>query len=275
MILAQDEMTIQRMLGCNEVPADVHDEYLKRVRFLHRETAGGPMGPGMVVDMLRFLGFEPAISGSDNPDMVDWRQVERGTRVKVRRAGRWTASDVVCRFEGFVDMGTLAVELPGGRVDEFNKCDVKILAINPEIAGLEQESAKSGTMLDGKAEPDARLQLQKEDSSDESEDDTVSAAFDPELDSESSELSADDPALQPPSSPWPPAPDWKTLKEFTPVWVREKVGEGADAEFDLHDGKFVSRLPGGRIKVKLVVGDGEDVEEIEKVFPQDDVRLPA
>ena len=275
MILAQDEMTIQRMLGCNEVPADVHDEYLKRVRFLHRETSGGPMGPGMIVDMLRFLGFEPAISGSDNPEMVDWRDVERGTRVRVRRAGRWTASDVVCRFEGFVDMGTLAVELPGGRVDEFNKCDVKLLVINQEIQGLDQQAAQAGTMRDGKAEPDARLSLQDVSPDDVPSDSVTDSVTDSLSVDQEPEIDADDPELQPPSSPWPPAPDWKSLKEFTPVWVREKIGDGADAEFDLHDGKFVSRLPGGRIKVKLVVGDGEDVEEIEKIFPQDDVRLPA
>ena len=259
MIIAQDEMTIQRMLGCNEVPVDVYDEYLRRVRYLHRETSGGPIGPGMVVDMLRFLGYEPGVTGSDNPGMVDWRQVERGTRVRVRRAGKWTSKDVVCRFEGFVDMGTLAVELPGGYVDELNKCDVQVLSKDDlgEDAGFAQDDKQqSGSLADGTPDPDARVGLQEQDLG------------------PSQELTEDSPELQPPIAAWPPVPDWKKVKELDPVWVRERVGEGKDAEIDVHDAKFVKRIPGGKIKVKMIVGQGDELEEVERVFPQDDVRLP-
>ena len=272
MILAQDEMTIQRMLGCNEIPQDIHDEYLRRIRFLHRETSGGPMGPGMIVDLLRFMGCEPAVSGSDNPAMVDWREVERGTRVKVRRAGRWTANDVVCRFEGFVDMGTLAVELPTGRVDEFNKCDVRILAIN-ENPGIVPDKVEQGSMQDGKVEPDARIELEPEvePEPEQSPTDNLSPVTEPEL----PELTEYSPELYGASrSSWPPAPVWKELQPFTAVWVRETIGEGRDAEVDIHDAKFVSRIPGGKIKVRMVVGEGDNIEEIERVFPQDDVRVP-
>jgi len=263
MILAQDEMTIQRMLGCNEVPVDVHDEYLRRVRYLHRETAGGPMGPGMVVDMLRFLGYEPGVTGSDNPGMVDWRQVERGTRVRIRRAGKWTAKDVVCRFEGFVDMGTLAVELPGGYVDELNKCDVQVLSkedIGENIGFVPDDKQQVGSFIDGTPEPDARVSLPEPEQ--------------PEPSGQEEELTADSPELQPPGPAWPPVPDWKLVKELDPVWVRERVGEGKDAEIDVHDAKFLKRIPGGKIKVKMVVGEGDELEEVERVFSQDDVRLP-
>ena len=272
MILPDDEMTIQRMLGVSEIPADVHDEYLDRVRFLHREVSGGPLGPGMVVDMLRHLGYSPGDSGSTQGGVKDWRSVDRGTRVQVRRAGHWTAADMECRFEGFVDSGTLAVLLPGGRVDEFNKCDVRLLEEESDGVIRPDESV-GGTMRDGSADPDARLDLYEKDAK-ESPSDEAEGSQSSDQDSES-EGPSDAPAgklnedgelveLNEPVQSWP-RPSWRSLKKGDDLWVRERVGD----EVDVHDAKFVKKIP-KNVKVLMVV----DGEEVERTFPDTDVRTP-
>lgn len=272
MIVPEDELTIQRMLGVLDVPADIHDEYLRRVRFLHREVAGGPIGPGMLVDLLRFLGYEPAVSGSKQQNDCDWREIERGTRVQIRRNGYWTEVAMECRFEGFVDSGTLAVLLPGGRVDEFARHDVRIA--NLVDAGIETPGVTptdmfelAGSMRDGRAETDARTQ-QLESSAEVG--DTVSPVLLNELPhqyppgelNESGELRT----LEEPSPAAWPVTDWKNLKKGDPVWAREVI----DGEVELYEGKFVKKSP-KIVKVLLVDESGQ---EIERAFPEGDVRQP-
>lgn len=272
MIVPEDELTIQRMLGVLDVPADIHDEYLRRVRFLHREVAGGPMGPGMLVDLLRFLGYEPAVSGSQHQSDCDWRTVDRGTRVQIRRNGYWTEVAMECRFEGFVDSGTLAVLLPGGRVDEFPRHDVRIA--NLVDAGVETAGVKptdmsklAGSMFDGRAEADARTQQLE---AGLAAGDTVSPDFTNEIIdrgppgelNESGELRTLD---EPSEAAWP-VTDWKILKKGDPVWAREIV----DGEMELYEGKFVKKSP-KIVKVLLVSEAGE---EVERSFPESDVRQP-
>lgn len=270
MILPDDEMTIQRMLGVGVVPSDVHDEYMNRVRFLHREVAGGPMGPGMVVDMLRFLGYEPGKTGSTQTGVLDWRKVDRGTLVQVRRAGHWTAAEMECRFEGFVDSGTLAVLLPGGRVDEFNKCDVRILEVDTEGI-VPPEEGLGGTMRDGAPDPDARVGLLDDKPADEPSD-SLSHEGEPQdsdakqADASAGKLNEDGELVEltEPSPAWP-KPEWKSLKKGDALWVRERLGD----ETDVHDAKFVKKIP-RNVKVLMVV----DGEEVERTFPDCDVRTP-
>lgn len=271
MIAPEDELTILRMLGVQDVPADIHDEYLRRVRFLHREVSGGPMGPGMLVDMLRFLGYEPAVSGSQQPNACDWREVERGTRVQIRRAGRWTEAAMECRFEGFVDSGTLAVLLPSGRVDEFPRHDVRIANLveaGIETAGVTPTdiSKLEGTMRDGRAETDARTQ-QLEQQPEPS--DIVSPTIDePTTERPAGELNEDGElrTLDEPAPPAWPVTDWKKLKKGDPVWAREMV----DGEIEVYEGKFVKKSP----KIVKVLVVNESGEEEERAFPEGDVRQP-
>lgn len=155
MIVPQDEFMLQTMLGVSTIPTDIADEYLKRIRYLHRATSGGPMGAGMLIDVLRFLGYEPA-SGVKTPEgQTDWRSVKIGTRVNVRRAGRWTLSTAVCRFAGFVDAGSLAVELPGGHVDEFMRHDVRIaisdMPVELDAASFEHKEGLQDVRLEQNA----------------------------------------------------------------------------------------------------------------------------
>lgn len=257
MILPEDEMTIQRMLGKSLIPSDIHDEYMARVRFLHKEVSGGPMGPGMIVDMLRFLGYMPSNGGGQQDGPPDWRSVDRGTLVQVRRAGHWTSPEMECRFEGFVDSGTLAVLLPGGRVDEFNKCDVRLKPLGEDIS---QEDL-GGTMRDGKPEPDDRLSLVDDAPQGVPEDPAEDPRQDPpgEVNEKGELVSLDEP------TPSWPTPSWRTLKKGDPLWVREWV----DGEPEVHDAKFVKKIP-KNVKVLMVVGD----EEVERTFPQADVRKP-
>ena len=265
MILPDDELTIQRMLGVTTIPADIHDEYLRRVRFLHREVAGGPMGAGMIVDMLRFLGHEPRESGSTQSPVTDWRQVNRGERVQVRRAGHWTAKDVECRFDGFVDSGTLAVLLPGGYVDEFNKYDVRLL--EQDDSGVKQLDT-SDTMRDGTVETDAKTKMVIAEPVDEQVDatqlgnDTVSPENPPSNIRLNGEGEIEE--IIPPAPSWP-IPDWKKMKKGDPVWVREVI----DGEEEMLDGKFVKKIP-KNVKVLIAV----DGEEIERSFPESNVRQP-
>jgi hypothetical protein len=286
-IVPQDEFMLQSMLGVDTIPDDILDEYLKRVRYLHKATSGGPVGAGMLVDMLRFLGHEPAVGGAKVPgSQVDWRNIKIGTRVNVRRAGRWSLASTVCRFAGFVDMGTLAVELPGGRVDEFMRFDVRI-AIDDVPSELHRESFdhKEG-LQDVRLEQNAMTELldvkqlpeQVAAQVTDQATDNVSVETDPVL-LETVEETAEEvveenvgenvgekfgekfgenveETIEEPEYELPPIPmvDWKEVPKGSAVYARIIAPDG---EAELHDAIFKRRLKNGKI---VVVVNGEETE---------------
>jgi hypothetical protein len=266
-IVPQDEFMLQSMLGVDTIPDDILDEYLKRVRYLHKATSGGPVGAGMLVDMLRFLGHEPVVGAAKaSGAQVDWRNIKIGTRVNVRRAGRWSLASTVCRFAGFVDMGTLAVELPGGRVDEFMRFDVRI-AVDDIPSELHRESFdhKDG-LQDVRLEQNAMTELL--DAKRPPEDDIVSVEAEPGLLEtpvflESAEESTEElteeivgEGAEAPEYELPPAPavDWKEVPKESAVYARIVAPDG---EVELHDAIFKRRLKNGKI---VVVVNGEETE---------------
>ena len=272
-IVPQDEFMLQAMLGVTTVPADVADEYLKRVRYLHRATSGGPMGAGMLVDILRFLGYESTAGVKTPEGQVDWRSVKIGTRVNARRAGRWSLAGSVCRFAGFVDSGTLAVEVPGGRVDEFMRFDVRI-AIEDTPAGIDPKNFKHQDGLqDVRLERNAMIDLL--DKVDGRVGDSVSDIVsheqlphgplglspdaEPEADPESDQSPDED------ELPEIVQVDWKAVSTGTPVYARLVA---LDGESELHDAKFQRRLKNGKIVVVL------NGEEAEKFLLPVDCQLP-
>jgi hypothetical protein len=280
-IVPQDEFMLQSMLGVDTIPDDIADEYLKRIRYLHRATSGGPMGPGMLIDVLRFLDYEP-ISGTKTPEgQTDWRSVKIGTRVNVRRAGRWTLATAVCRFAGFVDSGTLAVELPGGRVDEFMRHDVRIAASDmpPELDAASFEH-KEG-LQDVRLERNAKIELLDGHRNDlkpevaaipeDLEQGGMPPDDDPICDNVSQELVSQEIATQKPEAqktddlPVTTDADWKAVKQGTAVyaWIT-----APDGEPELHDATFQRRLKNGKI---AVVVNGE---EAERFLLSKDCRLP-
>jgi len=280
-IVPQDEFMLQAMLGVTTVPADVADEYLKRVRYLHRATSGGPMGAGMLVDILRFLGYESTAGVKTPEGQVDWRSVKIGTRVNARRAGRWSLAGSVCRFAGFVDSGTLAVEVPGGRVDEFMRFDVRI-AIEDTPAGIDPKNFKHQDGLqDVRLEHNAMIELLDKVAPSVSDDigysiggrngDSVSdiigdivshessISFEPEPDPEADQTPDED------ELPEIVQVDWKAVSTGTPVYARLVA---LDGESELHDAKFQRRLKNGKIVVVL------NGEEAEKFLLPVDCQLP-
>lgn len=261
-IVPQDEFNLQIMLGVSSIPGDITDEYLRRVRYLHRVTSGGPMGPGMLIDMLRFLGYEPA-SGEKTPSGdTDWRSVKIGTLVNVRRAGRWSLASTVCRFVGFVDSGTLAVEVAGGRVDEFMRHDVR-LATDAVPEELDRESfIKKEDWGNARDESNPLVEILDREPEDTSE---------PEYDQADSSDTVSVDESEPPEEPGEllepeafPEVDWQKVKANTPVYARLAVGD----EMELHDATFQRRLKNGKIAIVL------KGEEQEMFIQPTDCRLP-
>lgn len=261
MIVPQDEVTIQRMIGQQVIPEDIRDEYLLRIRFLHRESSGGPMGQGMIVDMLRFLGHEPRSITSMSP-VLDWREVKLGTKVDVRRAGRWTQPGGEGRYAGFVDSGTIAVEMPSGRVDEYYRHDVRI-ATKTMPAELSEDSFehKEG-MMDVRTDEDARANPEQpkpaegvEQTLDTELGDSVSPATNP--------VAQDDGIEDEPIIETFPEVNWRDVKAGAALWVREIE----DGDVSMSDAKYVKLVPGGRVMVNF------DGEEKPRAVKMTDVRL--
>lgn len=230
-IIPDDELCIQQMLGILEIPKEIEQEYMIRARMLHRQLAGGPIGPVAIVDMLRFLGFAlPPPQFVNQDGMVDWRRVEVGTRVEVKVDGTWQSGDQIS-FAGEVGGGTVAVEIRG-RIDEFNGFDVRIP--DPTLpSDVDAESFEGEAERD---EGDARVKLiEPDDPENEAEviENTKEGATDTKSDQNEVEngapkgdIGSDDDI--PPNTVQ--KVNWGKVKKNTEVWLRE--GD------DLFDAKF-------------------------------------
>ncbi len=129
MMVPQDEHCIQRMLGVDAIPDEIYTEYMIRLRMFHRfMSGGGPLGPIGCIDLLRSMEYSPpSLSSGTGPNKTDWRDVPLGTPVQIKNEGQWSPRNLLFRFAGFVDFGTLAIQSPTGRVDEYRKQNVRLV----------------------------------------------------------------------------------------------------------------------------------------------------
>lgn len=121
MILPNDEESIRRMLGCDEIPAEIEPEYDLWLRMRHRDGATGALGPDLMLCLIRQLKLTPPAAVVTD-EQVDWRRVPKGARVVVSV----NTGDHLGTYQGKVDFGTLAILLDGDRyVREINVRYVK------------------------------------------------------------------------------------------------------------------------------------------------------
>jgi hypothetical protein len=171
MIVPDDEICIQNMLGVDAIAPEIEEEYLIRARMLHRQLSGGPIGPVAVVDMLRSLGYGPPVptsGASDKP--VVWRDVVVGTEIDLHIEDQWKSGYT---FQGEVGGGTLAIK-DGRRIDEYPAYRVRLSAMGLE-SDLDRKSFTDQATTEV-AQGDARADLQNEVETKPQKPETVGAA---------------------------------------------------------------------------------------------------
>ena len=258
-LVPDDELCIQQMLGILEIPEEIEQEYMIRVRMLHRQLSGGPIGPIAIVGMLRHLDIGPPPPQVVNDDgMADWRRVEVGTRVDVKIDGVWQTDDQIA-FAGEVGSGTVAVNIRG-RIDEFNAFDVRIP--DPTLPSDVDPESFEGEVE--RYEGDARAKLITTPTVEETNEasDTVTETSDTppeenqvEAKAPKGDIDSDDDV--PPNLEQ--KVNWGQVKKGTEVWLRN--GE------DMLDVVFQRCVKPDKA---LVIADGEEELEVERAF----LKLP-
>jgi hypothetical protein len=241
MIVPDDELCIQTMLGIDAIPEDIEHEYMIRVRMLHRQLAGGPIGPVAIVDMLRSLDYGPPTLVQDKDrKSIEWRSMEVGTQLHVFKGGKWR-KDLHATFQGEVGGGTIAVKIDG-RIDEYNACDLR-LTDNGLPADVDVESFTAPAMQVA-PQADARLSL-------------LDDKNEVEMKLESEKIHPDD---EPPIPPPVKQVNWGTVKKGTEVWFRD--GE------NVYDASF-QRCVGNGMAVITIAGEEEsrDVSRTKLLMP--------
>lgn len=133
MIHPNDEQSLQRMLGVDEIPAKVAAEYAVRLTMYHGDGNSGPLGSLGLIPMVRSLGLGPAAREPD-AEVTDWRTVpaDGSARIEANYMGSWCPGV----FLGFVADGTLAVRLDedDGMVRECRRHMVRLTGVvDPEF----------------------------------------------------------------------------------------------------------------------------------------------
>ena len=218
MIVPDDEICIQNMLGVDAISPVIEEEYLVRARMMHRQLAGGPIGPVAIVDMLRFLGFGPPVpsTGTSGKPVV-WRDIDVGTDIELHFEGQWKGGYT---FQGEVGGGTIAIK-DGRRIDEYPAWRVRLstMGLAPD---LNRESFTAEAQTE-RVEGDARAGLENE---------VETKLQNVETDSVDELVVA-------------PKVNWGQVKKNTAVWYRD--GEDTfDASFTrcVKDGMAIIRVDG-------------------------------
>ncbi len=108
-----------------EIMADeaLGHEYITRQRMYHAMGQQGELTPPMIIDMLRFLGFEPpARKAPLKPMEIRWEDYRVGTRVSVAPDDAQPLKQLYGVYKGKPEPGRVSVLLDGsvgGWVDEF------------------------------------------------------------------------------------------------------------------------------------------------------------
>jgi len=250
-LIPDDELCVQQMLGIVDIPEDIEREYMIRARMLHRQLAGGAIGPVAIVDMLRSLDYGPPPPQVVNADgNADWRRIDPGTEVEVRISGEWVRGD--CTFAGEIGGGTVAVKVKGN-IDEFNSFDVRI----PSGELPSDVDAESFSVEADRPVGDARLSLLNDDPSKDIE---PLPKNEVEKLPVQGDIGSDDevPPHRPATMVAGEKIDWRTVKKGSEVWLRD--GD------DIRDAKFLRNVNPGKA---VVVVDGAE-REVDRAF----LKLP-
>ncbi|MEO1615058.1 MAG: hypothetical protein AAFV88_04360 [Planctomycetota bacterium] len=223
MIVPEDHLCIQQMLGIEVIPKKIEEEYGIRIRMYHRQGAGGPLGVTGLIDMLRFLGCSCGQAKfAKQSEQIDWRRIDEGTPVQVQVGNEWLTDHAT--FQGSVSAGSLAVER-GGQIDEFNAFDVRL--VKDQFPDDVDEESFKGDPDDLRHKPDDRINL-VEAGSDSPDDGDIGDAAD---------------------APPPKKVNWAQVKKGTPVWYRDPDSDR------ILDAKFMRCLSDGKANVQV---EGED-----------------
>lgn len=235
-----DAMAAATSLSEMEIMA--HDkigpEYIIRQRMYHALGQQGELPPPMIIDMLRFLGFEPpARKAPLKPMEIRWEDYRVGTRVIVAPDDAQPLKQLYGVYKGKPEPGRLSVLLDGavgGWVDEFPMRQVALAPSGaPSFVPPEEPLVDSLRPL---PEPSANGELHDDEDTD----------FEVETGEEEDELPADETeAVQTPGSIDRADPegrvkvpvmekDWSEIDPGTPV-VYQDGDDLLDAEF-IEDG---------------------------------------
>lgn len=99
-----DRESILRCLGTADVPDDVVEMYGSVLRIYHTMETG-PLGPAIIALMLHQLGYCGKTIRREEDKPTEWRDVERGEKVRVRRAGEW--AEEPWEFYNYIGAGEL------------------------------------------------------------------------------------------------------------------------------------------------------------------------
>ena len=136
-----DQRLINTMLGVIDVPKELEQEYSLRRRMLRLAGNTGPLGLVALIDLIRYLGFDPA--EEPLPD-VPWERYPANESIRV--AVRWTKEPTSPWFHGLfcgiVQDGSLLVRMFSGQnshesiVRTFHRGDVRLSADQSECDTL-------------------------------------------------------------------------------------------------------------------------------------------
>lgn len=136
-----DQRLITAMLGLSEVPKELEQEYSVRLRMWSLAGNVGPLGHVALIDLIRYLGFDPP--EEPRPD-VPWERYPANETIRV--AVRWTKEPTSPWFHGLfcgiVQDGSVLVRMFSGQnshesiVRTFHRNDVRLSANQSECDTL-------------------------------------------------------------------------------------------------------------------------------------------
>lgn len=213
----QDQETLQRILGLDELPENVLQEADLRTQMYHRSGASGPMGSLAMIAMVREMKLAPSASATAKSGKQDWRELPQDGSVRIE-AGPFFGSMLPGVFLGFVQAGTLAVHL-----DDDNPGFVREVRADMVRMAADQRPLQDG--IEDAPTPDARINLPMASKKAKSaEVDEAPVEFeDPENES-AAEF------------------DWSVMQAGDPVYVEDEDGKG-------FEGKFKRKAKNGKIEV--------------------------
>ena len=108
MLHPHDQMSIVRMLGSEEIPPALIEEYDIRLSMFHRDGGSGPLRAAMLIDLLRSMDLSPPNKVWEPPVHIDWRALatDGSVRVDAKFSDEWKHGD----FLGLVGSGTMAIK---------------------------------------------------------------------------------------------------------------------------------------------------------------------
>lgn len=105
-----DSQQITAMLGVDQPPKELEQEYFIRVRMLHLVGLCAPLGPIAIIDMLRSLGFDPA---EEPRPCVPWERYPQDGTIRVEGKNQSRLGDTWVRgvFLGLDEKGIVATRV--------------------------------------------------------------------------------------------------------------------------------------------------------------------